>query len=327
MKALRKRLSAAGVKPKFLDTVVLPSWWDDSIASTPGGFREAASYIAAHTGFSVASLLDAGKELSFAVHGGVKFKKAKGVAEEDVSLVTHYAISVARCVMSALEEEPLGAIPEPMEWRQKLLGDSSKPWVCLDEVLAATWELGIPVIHLRNLPSGNKKPDALTTMVGDRPVIVVFKNNKSPSWIAFIVAHELGHIHHKHLKAGQTLVDEKIGQTSDEADEGEANDFALRLLTGFDNLGLNSTRSLSIPRLAEAAERFGATYRVAPGVAALNYGFTTKEWALANGAVGLLEKHDDAGKDLKQAMDEHLDLDLLSDDSREWIIRATTTPE
>lgn len=57
----------------------------------------------------------------------------------------------------------------------------------------------------KNLPEGAKKPDALTTMAGERPVIVVMNARKSPSWIAFIVAHELGHIHHKHLKAGQTL--------------------------------------------------------------------------------------------------------------------------
>ena len=68
-------------------------------------------------------------------------------------------------------------------------------------------------------------------------------------------------------------------------------------------------------------------YRVDPGVAALNYGFTTERWPVANGAVALLEKSDDAGICLKKAMDEHLDLDALSEDSREWIIRATSALE
>jgi hypothetical protein len=49
---------------------------------------------------------------------------------------------------------------------------------------------------------------------------------------------------------------------------------------------------------------------------------------VANGAVALLEKRsDDAGECLKKAMDEHLDLDALSEDSREWIIRATSALE
>ncbi|WP_230684367.1 hypothetical protein, partial [Streptococcus pneumoniae] len=60
---------------------------------------------------------------------------------------------------------------------------------------------------------------------------------------------------------------------------------------------------------------------------ALNYGFTTGEWPLAIGALSQLESGDDAAKDLHKAMKEHLDLDELSDDSREWITRATNAVE
>jgi Zn-dependent peptidase ImmA (M78 family) len=324
MKVLRSRLSEAGVKRGFLNNVVLPSWWEDSIAATSGGFREAASYIAARLGFSLASLLDDQAALSYAHPSAVKYKKAKGVTAEDVSLATHYAVGAARSVAAALAEAAeVSVVPAPEEWRQALQKISDKPWVCLRHILKSSWELGIPVIHLKNLPAGIKKPDALTTMVGERPVIVVMSGRKSPSWIAFIVAHELGHIHHKHLKAGQTLVDEKINHASDEKEESQANDFAVRLLTGRPDLGLSSTRSMGIPQLATAAATFGQSYRIAPGVAALNYGFTTGEWPLAIGALSLLEKNDDAAKDLDKAMKEHLDLDALSDDSREWITRAT----
>lgn len=328
MKALRTRLSAAGVKPKFLNKVVLPSWWEDSIATTAGGLREAASYICAHLGYSLSSLLDERQELAFAHTGAVKYKKAKGVTDDDVTLATHYALGVARAVAAAMTDVTAAvAVPSPEEWRKNLLALSDKPWVCLRHILQAAWELGIPVIHLKNLPEGAKKPDALTTMVGDRPVIVVLNARKSPSWIAFIVAHELGHIHHKHLKPGQTLVDEKIDAKADEKDEAQANDFAARLLTGRPDLGLSSTRSMGIPQLAAAAATFGKSYRIAPGVAALNYGFTTGEWPLAIGALSQLESGDDAAKDLHKAMKEHLDLDELSDDSREWITRATHAVE
>ncbi|CAN5698541.1 hypothetical protein BH11VER1_BH11VER1_38500 [soil metagenome] len=325
MKRLRSRLSAAGVKLKFLDKVVLPSWWEDSIATTPAGLREAAGYICAHLGYSLSSLLDEKQALTFAHTGAVKYKKAKAVTNDDVSLATHYALGVARAVAAALAEVPAAAaVPSPEEWRKALLALSDKPWVCLRHILKEAWELGIPVIHLKNLPEGAKKPDALTTMVGERPVIVVLNARKSPSWIAFIVAHELGHIHHKHLKPGQTLVDEKIDKTSDEKDEGQANDFASMLLTGHSDLGLNSTRSMGIPQLAVAAATFGKSYRIAPGVAALNYAFTTDAWSAAIGALSLLEKNDDAAVYLKQAMEAHLDLDALSEDTREWITRATT---
>ncbi len=325
MKQLRARLSKAGVKRKFLDGTVLPSWWDDSIAESPGGFREGASFVCARLGFSLASLLDEEREPAFIRGDGVKYKKAKGVSESDVCLATHYALGVARAVAAAFAEQaPVQAIPLPEEWRAELLARSDRPWVCLRHILDASWSLGIPVIHLRNLPSGAKRPDALTTMVGNRPVIVVLNQRKSPSWIAFIVAHELGHVHLQHLKPGQTLVDEKIDKTSDERDEAEANDFAVRLLTGFPDLGLSSTRSLGISQLAAAAKSFGNSYRIAPGVAALNYGFTTGEWSLANGAVSQLEKTDDAATYLKAALETHLDPDALSEDSMDWITCATT---
>lgn len=328
MKPLRARLSAAGVKPKFLNEIVLPSWWEDSIATTPGGLREAASYICAHLGYSLGSLLDEREALAFAHTGAVKYKKAKGVSSEDVSLATHFGLGVARAVAAAMEEARApAAVPSPEEWRRELLALSDKPWVCLRHILNATWELGIPVIHLKNLPAGAKKPDALTTMVEERPAIVVLNARKSPSWIAFIVAHELGHIHHVHLKPGQTLVDEKIDKASGEEEEGEANDFASLLLTGHRDLGLSSTRSMGIPQLAAAAVTFGKSYRIAPGVAALNYGFTTGEWPLAIGALGQLESGEDAAKDLGKAMKEHLEMDALSEDGREWITRATFTLE
>lgn len=325
MKQLRARLSKAGVKPKFLNETVLPPWWEDSFADSPGGFREAASYVCARLGFSLTSLLDEDREPAFIRGEGVKYKKAKGVSEADVCLTTHYAIGVARAVASAYSgKSPAGKIPDPGEWREHLLERSDRRWVCLRHILDASWSLGIPVVHLRNLPAGAKKPDALTTMVGDRPVIVILSQRRSPSWIAFIVAHELGHVHHRHLKPGQTLVDEKIDKTSDEKDETEANDFAVRLLTGFPDLGLSSTRSMGISQLAAAADSFGKSYRIAPGVAALNYGFTTGEWPLANGAVAQLEKNDDSAISLKAALGAHLDPDSLSEDSMDWITRATT---
>lgn len=324
MKQLRARLSQAGVKRKFLNETVLPSWWDDSIAESAGGFREAASYVCARLGFSLASLLDPDRDPAFIQGDGVKYKKAKGLSEADVCLTTHYALGVARAVAAAYSEaKPAGEVPDPEKWRELLLQVSDRPWVCLRHILDASWSLGIPVIHLRNLPAGAKKPDALTTMVGDRPVIVVLSQRKSPSWIAFIVAHELGHVHHRHLKPGQTLVDEKIDKTSDEKDETEANDFAVRLLTGFPDLGLNSTRKMGIPQLAAAAKSLGDKCRIAPGVVALNYGFTTGLWPLAMAAVSQLEKDDDAARYLKATLETHLDPDALPEDSMDWITRAT----
>jgi hypothetical protein len=164
-------------------------------------------------------------------------------------------------------------------------------------------------------------------MIDGRPVIVVMNARKSPSWLAFIIAHELGHIHLGHVKPGQTLVDEKITSEAEEKSEREANDYAVTLLTGQVDLGLQSSHRLNQHQLAFAARSYGEKYRVAPGVAALNYGFTTQNWAVASAAVAILEKADDAGLCLKAAMEAALDPRDFSEDAWEWITRATHAVE
>lgn len=328
MKALRARLSKVGVKSKFLDRVVLPEWWEDSLAESEGGFREGVGYIAAHLGFNLSTLVDGTRPLAFSETKRVKYKKAKDVTDDAVCLATHYALGVARAIAGGLTDAPAAAdVPDPKEWRNSLLAISDKPWICLRHIVDTTWKLGIPIIHLRNIPEGVKKPDALTTMVGNRPVVVIFNVRKSPSWIAFILAHELGHIHRKHVKPGQTLVDEKIDKQAEEKEEKEANDFASLLLTGHTDLGLHSSSWMSKQQLALAAQDFGSNYRVAPGVAALNFGFTTQNWALANGAVTILEQEDDAGACMRKALEVHLNPDDFSEEAWEWIQRATNAVE
>ena len=324
MKGLRARLSKAGIKPKFLNEVILPDWWEDSIASSDAGFREAVGYIGSHLGLSLRSLLDEDALPTFAKSSKVLYKKTAGITNDEVNLATQYALGVARSVAGVFsEKEPAQEVPEPKSWREDLLQISDQPWVCLRHILATSWELGIPVVQLRNFPAGAKKPDALATMVDGRPVIVILNQRTSPSWIAFIVAHELGHIHHKHLKAGQTLVDQKVSGDAVENEEKEANDFAVRLLTGHSDLGLNTTHRMNARLLAKACQSFGEKNRIAPGVAALNYGFTTKEWALSSGALSILEKKDDASEEMKSCLLAMLDSEDLSEEAWGLVSRST----
>lgn len=319
MKQLRSRLSKVGVKRGFLNDLVLPDWWEDSIAETRGGLREAAGYIASRLGFSLESLLDETKPLKHAHSSAVKFKKRKGFKSDDVAVSSHFGISAARSLVTALGEITVETVPEPAALRRTLLESSDKPWVCSRNILDACWGFGIPVIHLRSLPKTLKKPQALTTMVGDRPVIVVFSGRKSPSWIAFVVAHELGHIYHKHLKPGETVVDDVIDENSESTSESEANDFAVRLLTGQPDLGLNASRKMNGKQLAAAVVDFGKRYNIAPGVAALNFAFTTGNWSLANGALSHIEGGDNAVLEIENAMENHVDFDILSGDTGNWL--------
>jgi hypothetical protein len=210
--------------------------------------------------------------------------------------------------------------------RGQLLGSSPQPWITLPQLLRTAWLAGIPVLPLCNLPAGAKKPDALTTMIGDRPVIVVLSGRKSPSWLAFIIAHELGHVFRRHIQPGHTLVDEKIDAASSDAEEREANAYGLQLITGHGSLKLvSSGNAPTIAGLVAAAESFGRAHRMAPGVAALNYGFANDRWPVAVGAVSVLEKGEDATAQLRAAMMEHLKEDDFSGEAWAWVKRATHT--
>lgn len=329
MTGLRQRLKDVGVKRKFLDEVVLPSWWEDSIAESQAGFREGAGYICSHIGYSLESLLDGRKKPTFAGASEVKFKKSEGVGNREVALATNYALGLARAVTLAADDLlAYSTVPAPLELREELLNASEKKWISLRDILASCWRRGIPVIQIRNFPKSGKKPDALVTIINERPVIAILKNVRAPSSVAFILAHELGHLYHEHVKPGQTVVDEEILEKATEEEEQQANQFALELLTGDPAFSLRTGQNLTTKHLVAAAKKFGETNRVAPGVCALNHGYRfDTRWPVANGAVKMLEGDRDAGEAVAQAMTKNLSLDEVSDDTKEWIIRATKSDE
>lgn len=328
MKSLRARLSKVGIKRRFLNEVALPSWWDDDIAKTPGGFREAAAYIASRLNFSLESLLNPEASLVRSAQTPVKFKKSRNKTEADVASATNCAIGLARAVASHFaDKDPADPIPDALKWRKQLLEESGKSWICFEQMVNAAWAVGVPIIHLRQLPREAKKPDALATMVGNRPVIVVMSGKTKPAWLSFIVAHELGHLHHNHIEAGETLVDSNIAAESRDLEEKEANEFASLLLTGRRDLKLEAPVRLNQRRLATATLQYGKTHRVNPGVAALNYGYNSGDWGVANGAVSILEADEDAGDCLRKVMNAHLQAVDFSEDNWEWIERTTSAVE
>lgn len=308
------------MKKKFLNESILPDWWSDDIAEDPSGFHEGSAIIASRLGFKIKHLLREGTELEIPSPNGVKFKKSGKHSSEDVALTTEIACRVARVAASAFADvEVFEELPDPGRWREELLKASDKEWVCLRHLIDATWKLGIPVIHLSEFPRDAKKADALTTIVNGRPVIVILNQRKSPSWMAFILAHELGHIFHEHLKNGETLVDGKIGQQSEEKHEAEANEFAAELLTGHENVGLLTTRVMSPQLLANKAKNFGERYKIAPGVVTFQWAFVSGKWAMAYSAIKILEKGDEAAEDFRNAVSNYIKKDSLSSDQWEWL--------
>lgn len=216
----------------------------------------------------------------------------KHLASEDETEQAGIA-SFGRAVATALA--PTMAPPEfhlpgrsARELREGVLATGRK-YVGLDNLVALSWSAGVAVVHLRVFPWPKKRMAAMTVGLGDRSVVLLAKDAVYPAWIAFYLAHELAHIALGHVEDGRAVVDlDDTAREFESADDEEraADEWALGLLTG-----RSSPKVVSIDGAATAAElarvarSSAGELGIEPGTLALCFGYSTGEWAVANGAL------------------------------------------
>jgi hypothetical protein len=128
----------------------------------------------------------------------------------------------------------------------------------------------------------------MAVAVGDRRAVLLAKDSMYPPHIAFYLGHELGHIALGHLRGDAAIVDmetDVLTTNSEDAEEAEADSFALELLTGRADLQLVPAGSYNAPGLAQTALRVSAELHIEPGTLALCFGYSTGNWAVANSAM------------------------------------------
>jgi hypothetical protein len=321
MGVLRQRLSEAGVNRKYLNSCILPDWWDDAAAQNPAGFSEVLLYIAHRLGLTVDSLTSKGELEFYGVKA--KFKKRADTTEDDLQLAKMIAFHAARVAASACRTA-VAPLPEAPEAIREQILQSGVPCVALEALLDYCWGHGIPVIHVGEFPAKAKKMDGLSARIDGRPVIVLSKNIRSKSAMAFILAHELGHLALGHLPADMDLIlDQSWDKNESDWEEEEANAFASHLLTGMKDPKFSAARNLNAEQLAAAATKLGNEHKIAPGVVALNYGWTKRFFPVAFAALKVLEPGEHAAEVVGQRMVGHIDEDLISGEAYEWLVRLT----
>jgi hypothetical protein len=175
-------------------------------------------------------------------------------------------------------------------------------------------------------PPKAKKMDGLASVRSGHYAIVLCKNARHSAWLLFILAHELGHIMRGHVSSDGVLVDEQVERSSTDVEEKAANAFALELLTGYaESQVLPVGSRVSARALARAASQAGVHEHIDPGHLVLNcaHQMGSDFFAVANAALNLLEPHADAVGLVRSKMLAHLDKSLLSEDTYEFILRAT----
>jgi hypothetical protein len=326
MADLYHHLSKLGFNKKFVQTKVLPDWWDNEFEKDSGAAIEAAAHISRRLNLDIASLLNIESSPQFNECAKTKFKTKQGTNSQHLLLAHSMATRIAQMVSYACKTEFKAVPASVFEVREAIL--QTQPFVNLDGLLQFCWIYGIPVVHFDGFPvwKGFRKFDGMVGYFYNRPVIVVSLKHRSMARLLFIVAHELGHICRKHIEdttENSQIIDTINLEESNDEEEIEANEFAVELLLGKSDMCYATPRNFNGIQLADYAQRISSRDRVDPGVVALNYGWNKQHWGVANNALKLLEHDANAPAHINQYLSQYLDLDRLDVDSQDYLARAT----
>ena len=312
----------AGFKRAFVKETVLPSWWDDEIASTPSGMEEAIWFLATRLGVQPSSLRTEGGAVEFVAASNVRYKTRNGVDVEKLYPARSVALRALRLACLTSDQRPLRPMTA-QDIRNEILRNG-KPWVSLDDLLDWCWTHGIPVLHLGN-PGGRTKMDGMAARFGDRFAIALCVNYREPSRQLFNLAHELGHIMSGHLPEDGALVDEgfeKRDPDDRDTEEDQANEFATTLLTGERDYQCFSGDFNRAPTLAMRSREIGVRHRISPGFVSLVYcHLNPRKWRLSAETLKILEPDTNAIEEINRTAAKHLDLSCLSEEDADYLLR------
>ena len=315
MSDIYDRLGKIGFQPSFVRSCILPDWWEDKLAEVPANRAYAEAAIARHLDIALSDLRNKDARLERQSYASLKLKHRQGVTDDELQAAIILGKRLARIASLSVDTPVRMDNLSALAIRQEIL-DSGAPWVGFQELLEFCWRIGIPVIKLCRIPSGNKKPDGMAIWMEERPAIVVASGKKQPAWHLFILAHELGHIACGHLVKGQVSVDSQVKLEATDREEEEANSFAVELLSGDPNLSFSPPRHrINAQQLADTAQSLGNKYKIDPGFIALSYSRSQGFIPLGAAALNELSPTADACA-IYQNPYGHLNMDDLSEDNR-----------
>lgn len=318
MDGLYSRLSRIGYDRAFVRDVMLPDWWEDSLAQNPTNLAIAEISIAKFTGIPVSVLRDPDRELQHPEDFDVRLKRSVTALNDARLCATVIAAArLAEATADLLEHRSFPVFdrcrPSASTLRREILSFHPNTYVDLRTLLDHSWKHGVPVVWMARRPRQGRAIDGFSMFVGNRPVIVLASNRQPPAWLAYHLAHELGHIYQEHVSPSSgPIADRSLRDPTEDPQEVEADRFACELLTGDPEPRFISQRPLSGATLARAATVFGEENRISPGSVALFYGKTLGRWGVAANALKELGA-DGAPGIIMQEFRRHVPLDDLSE--------------
>lgn len=311
---------------------LLPKWWSAEAEAYPDGLAELCMLISRRLSLDAGALLTGEvRRKSNAV--SLAYKHNSNATAQSLQGATSIALAVADAVAAAMLGTPL-VLPKSAGAFASQARHEGGGIVSMESLIKTCWKSGIPIVPIPNLPVGIKKMDGAVIKVGERPVILISKKKSSRAWLAFILAHELGHIGCGHLDRVGSIIDVSLQEqttydtgASADSHEREADDYALEIFGGtlVDSKVSSWSKWMSPVDLAVNARSAQAELRVESGHLVLRYAFITKRWPEAMIALQFLSEDANPEAVMQQFLSDNLQLDLVADDLRDMVVQVTGT--
>ena len=286
---LRGRLREMGLSESAIGAA-WPRWWSNEADASVSAQTELRFSLARNLGLDPRSLFDVQERPRFAWHRQARFKHLTTEGDVERDAVGSFGRALGSLLVTATDSPVSPLSGESAGHLREAILASQVPYVRLVDLLALSWSVGIPVVHLRVFPWPQKRMAAMSVRVDGRSVVLLAKDSEFPAQIAFYLAHELGHIALDHLEKEAVIVDlEQDNPIMDgqDAEEADADSFALELLTGQSRPVIVSAINAgsSAKELVRVARNSAEELRIEPGTLALCFGYSTQRWATANSAL------------------------------------------
>jgi len=322
MADIYSRLDEAGFPSSYVRGHVLPEWWDDELAGELENRRIAEMAISRTLKIPLASLATSSEPLKLSDERTVRFKRWKDVDGKRLFPTVVVARRVCELVVAAADLPAL-RIVQAADLREQIL--KTQQYVSLTPLVQHCWSLGIPVVHLKELPAGARRLAGLALMASGRPCIALASSRKSPAWHAWPLAHEMGHIAHGHCQFEDT-VDLEMDLAAEDPAEKQANTYAETLIYGRP-AAFRSSSVISAAQLVQEAEELGQAHRVHPACIVTNYGFHMQAYEEANAALKILKIASGGAEPVRAALADRLDIGRLTETDRHFLQSVTGLAE
>jgi len=306
-----RRVSAAGFKPAVARKIILPEWWTDECNSDASLLPEIELRVARFVGVPLTVVQDPSAKLAAPTYPGAQLRRVRDIHRDRLGPAIHVGLRVAHATVRNWSDAPTPALPStaPEAWRQAIA--TEKPTIRLTDVLTDLWNRGIPVVHIAVMPSPSFQ--GMMCIIGDRPVVVLAHNFDEPARLAFVIVHEVAHAVYGDCDAHHPVVDEEDVNPDDHESELRADVYSSRVLTGGSIPPISGRDPKNLARQAmsiEKATNIDATFVIR------RWGKVNNQHALATRAVQALYRHKGGKRAIRQAFNQHINVEGASDTDR-----------